>query len=101
MPGVLEIAFTGAAWSKYLGELLASGLLLANFDSLHTLEVAIDGLTIVSIANLTVAAADLQLGESTPLPSRLLRELASANALVLRLYLLALPLAALLSIGWL
>ena len=65
MPGVLEIAFTGAAWSKYLGELLASGLLLANFDSLHTLEVAIDGLTIVSIANLTVVAADLQLGEST------------------------------------
>ena len=65
MPGILEIAFTGAAWSKYLGELLASGLLLANFDSLHTLEVAIDGLTIVSIANLTVVAADLQLGEST------------------------------------
>ena len=65
MPGVLEIAFTGAAWSKYLGELLASGLLLASFDSLHTLEVAIDGLTIVSIANLTVVAADLQLGEST------------------------------------
>ena len=27
MPGVLEVAFTGAAWSKYLGELLASGLL--------------------------------------------------------------------------
>ena len=50
MPGVLEIAFTGAAWSKYLGELLASGLLLANFDSLHTLEAAIDGLTIVSMA---------------------------------------------------
>ena len=65
IPGVLEIAFTGAAWSKYLNELLVSGLLSATFDSLHTLDEAIDRLTIVSLANLTVVAVDLQLGEST------------------------------------
>ena len=54
LPGLFDMAFTGAAWSKYLGELIASGLLSATFDSLHTLEMAIDGLAITSMANLTV-----------------------------------------------
>ena len=67
-PGLLDIAFTGAAWSQYLGELIASGLLSATFNSLHTLEMAIDGLVITSMANLTVIATDLQLGEPTAAP---------------------------------
>ena len=63
--GPLQLAFTGAAWTKYLRELVASGLLQASFTSIEDLDSTIDGLTIVTPANLTVVPADLDPGEDT------------------------------------
>ena len=66
IPGPLQLAFTAAAWIKYIQELLDSGLLAAGpFGSLPELDDAIDGLTILSVANLTVLGPDLFYGEPT------------------------------------
>ena len=63
--GPLQLSFTGTAWTKYLRELVASGLLQTSFTSLADLDSAIDSLTIVTPANLTVMPVDLDLGEDT------------------------------------
>jgi len=43
--GPLQLSFTGTAWTKYLGELIASGLLQISLTRLNDLDAAIDSLT--------------------------------------------------------
>ena len=50
----LRMTFTAAAWGRLLTELVASGLLDADFDSLSTFLDAIDALTIANPVNTLV-----------------------------------------------
>ena len=64
-PGVLQLALSTQGWTKVLQELVTSGILSTSFDTLHGLDAAIDGLTIVNPGNLVLTSADLDLGEDT------------------------------------
>ena len=66
LSSILCLGFTGAALSQYLQELISSGLIprLANVSHLYELDEVIDGLTIVTVANLTIVPADFQAGEA-------------------------------------
>jgi hypothetical protein len=66
---LLRLGLTAAAWERILGELVASGLLLATFASLAELRDAIDALTISTPANLIISPGDLQLGEPFAAPA--------------------------------
>ena len=66
---MLNIAFTGAAWSRILNELQASGLLGCEFSNLNELETAIDGLTILHPERLEIVSADWAFGEELNAPA--------------------------------
>jgi len=68
---LLRLGLTSAAWERILGELIASGLLLATFASLAELRDAIDALTISTPANLILSPGDCSW--ASPSPHLLLR----------------------------
>ena len=57
----LTFLLTGAAWSRILGELTASGLFAVAHNTMGELRTALDNLTVQTPANLAIIAADLPL----------------------------------------
>ena len=65
---VFELSLSAAAWSRILTELVASGLLLAQFTDASTLDAALDTLTISNPGDLVILASDLIRCESFETP---------------------------------
>ena len=65
---VLNVACTGAFWSRILTEYVASGLLAQPITDVASLVTALAGLTISNPANMVLQPNDLALGEAFDLP---------------------------------